>query len=167
MKRFSLTIALALCVALPASAQLFKWVDENGKVQYSDKPPPSNVKTEKIRKPATAASAAASGEVKGGAAKDAAKDAGKAGPKTVAEQDQAFRKRQADAAKAEEGEAQKQAQAREAAENCRRAKESVAALELGGRQSRVDEKGERVFLDDAQIGQELARARQNVATMCK
>jgi hypothetical protein len=166
MKRLSVGIALALCVALPASAQMYKWVDENGKVQYSDKPPPSNVKTEKLRKPATAASAPAAVESKGGAAKGAAKDAAKAGPKTTAEQEQAFRKRQLDAAKAEEGAAQKQAQTREADENCRRAKTAVASLEMGGRQSRVDEKGERVFLDDAQIAQELGRARQAVATSC-
>ena len=34
-------IALAcLLAALPAAAQLYRWVDEKGRVQYSDKPPP-------------------------------------------------------------------------------------------------------------------------------
>lgn len=31
--------ALLLVLALPAAAGVYKWVDENGKVQYSDKPP--------------------------------------------------------------------------------------------------------------------------------
>ncbi|MGQ5521774.1 DUF4124 domain-containing protein [Chitinimonas sp. PSY-7] len=30
---------LALLICLPASAAIYKWVDENGKIQYSDKPP--------------------------------------------------------------------------------------------------------------------------------
>ena len=163
MKRLSLLIALTLgLAALPASAQMYKWVDESGKVQYSDKPPPSNLKAEKLRKPSTASSTPAPIDAKGGAAKDAAK----AGPKTTAEQEQAFRKRQIEASKAEQEESQKQAQAREKQENCRRAKASVASLEMGGRQTRVDEKGERTFLDDAQIAQELAKARQAVTNMC-
>jgi len=166
MKRLSVAISLALCVALPASAQTYKWVDSNGKVQYSDKPPPSNVKTEKLRAPPAAASApagaAAAADAKGGAQKDAAK----AGPRTPAEREQAFRKRQLEAAKAQEEEAKKQAQARDKEENCKRAKAAVANLELGGRQARIDEKGERIFLTDQQIAQETAKAQQEAAAAC-
>ena len=162
MKRLSVAISLAMCVALPASAQMYKWVDSDGKVQYSDKPPPSNIKTEKLREPARAASTPAASDAKGGTPKDAAK----AGPKTAAEQEQAFRKRQLDAAKAQEEEAKKQAQARDRAENCKRAKAALANLQIGGRQMRIDEKGERVFLDDQQIVQETAKAQQEAAAAC-
>jgi hypothetical protein len=164
MNRLSVTIALALAlgVALPASAQMYKWVDADGKVQYSDKPPPSNVKTEKLREPARAAPAPAPGGAKGGAAKDSAKS----GPKTAAEQEQAFRKRQLDAAKANEDAAQKQADARDRAETCKRARAALVSLQIGGRQARIDEKGERVFLDDQQIAQETARAQQEAAAAC-
>jgi len=162
MKRLSVAIALALCVALPASAQMYKWVDANGKVQYSDKPPPSNVKTEKLRASPATASAPAASDAKAGTPKDAAK----AGPKTAAEQEQAFRKRQLETAKAQETEEQKQAQARERAENCRRAKAAVANLELGGRQTRIDDKGERAFFTDQEIVQETAKAKQEAAAAC-
>ena len=162
MKRLSVALGLALCVALPASAQMYKWVDSDGRVQYSDKPPPSNIKTEKLRAPAPAASAPAASEGKGAAQKGAAK----AGPKTAAEQEQAFRKRQLDEAKAQEDEGKKQAQARDKAENCKRAQAAVANLQIGGRQMRIDEKGERVFLDDQQIAQETARAQQETAAAC-
>jgi len=162
MKRLSVALGLALCVALQASAQMYKWVDSDGKVQYSDKPPPSNIKTEKLRVPGRAASAPAASEGKGAAQKDAAK----AGPKTAAQEEQAFRKRQLDASKAQEAETQKQAEALERAENCKRAKAALAILQIGGRQMRIDEKGERVFLDDQQIGQETARAQQEAATAC-
>ena len=170
MKRLSVAISLVLCVALPASAQMYKWVDANGKVQYSDKPPPSNVKTEKLRAPppapvpsAAPSGSAAAGETKGGAPKDAVKSA----PRTAAEQEQAFRKRQLDAAKAQDEEGQKQAEARDKAENCKRAKAALASLQIGGRQMRIDDKGERVFLEDQQIAQETAKAQQDVAAACK
>ncbi len=167
MKRLSVAIALALCMSLPAAAQMYKWVDANGKVQYSDKPPPSNIKTEKLRAPPPAPSAPAASASAPGAAKDGtARDAAKTGPKTAAEQEQAFRKRQLESAKAQETDEKKQAQARDKAEHCRRATAAVNALQLGGRQQRIDSKGERVFLDEQQIAQELSKAKQEAAAAC-
>jgi hypothetical protein len=165
MRRLSVAICLALYLALPASAQMYKWMDSNGKVQYSDKPPPGNVKPEKLRDPAPApaARAPAAGEDKGAPKKDAAK----AGPRTAAEQEQAFRKRQSDANKAQEEEKKKQSAESDREENCKRAKASLANFELGGRQTRIDEKGERVFMDEAQIAQETARVKQIAAAACK
>lgn len=163
MKRLSVAMGLMLCLALPASAQMYKWVDSNGKVQYSDKPPPSNIKTEKLREAAPAASAPAASEDKGAAKKDAAK----AGPRTQAEEEQAFRKRQLDTAKAQQAEDKKQAEARQKEENCTRARAALTNLEMGGRQVRIDDKGERVFLEEDQIARETAKARQDVATACK
>jgi len=162
MKRLSVAIGLLLFLALPASAQLYKWVDSNGKVQYSDKPPPSNIKTEKLRDSARAAGAPAASEGKGAAKQDAAKS----GPKTVAEEEQAFRKRQLDAAKAQKEEGEKQAAVQDRAENCKRAKAALTSLEIGGRQMRIDDKGERAFLDEQQITQETARAKQEAAAAC-
>ena len=71
-----------------------------------------------------------------------------------------------DAAKAQEEDAKKQAQASDKAENCRRAKAALANLQIGGRQMRVDDKGERVYLDDQQIAQETAKAQQEAAAAC-
>ena len=163
MKRLLVAMWLTLCLALPASAQMYKWVDSNGKVQYSDKPPPSNIKTEKLREAAPAASAPEASDAKGAAKKDAAK----AGPKTQAQEEQAFRKRQLDATKAQEADEKKQAEVRQQAENCTRARAALTNLEMGGRQVRIDDKGERVFLEEDQIARETAKARQDVATACK
>jgi hypothetical protein len=163
MNRLSVAIWLALCVALPASAQMYKWVDANGKVQYSDKPPPSNIKTEKLREPPTAPTAPAAKEAKD----DVKKDAAKAGPKTAAEQEQAFRKRKADEAKAQEKQAEDEKIVRDKAENCKRARAAAANLEMGGRQIRIDAHGERVFLTDEQIAEETTRAKQEAAAACK
>ncbi len=163
MKRLLVAIGLALCLALPAAAQMYKWVDASGKVHYSDKPPPSNVKTEKLRTPAQPMAPPAASAPKEGEPKDAAKT----GPKGVAEQEQAFRKRQAEETKSEQEQAQKEAEARDRAENCKRAKASLANLELGGRQTRIDEKGERVFLSDAEITRATAQSRKEAADACK
>ncbi|RVU86193.1 DUF4124 domain-containing protein [Leucothrix sargassi] len=40
MKTLYLTTAMALLVSLPAHSGLFRWVDDNGKVHYSDVVPP-------------------------------------------------------------------------------------------------------------------------------
>lgn len=163
MKRLAMAIGLALFFAAPASAQLYKWVDSNGKVQYSDKPPPSNIKTERLRTPPPAPSPAAAGESKEGAQKDAAKT----GPRTAKEQEQAFRKRQIDARKADDEAAQKQAETGEKAENCKRAKAALASLQIGGRMARIDEKGERVIMGDLEIAQATAKAQQEADAACR
>ncbi|MBK9662821.1 MAG: DUF4124 domain-containing protein [Nitrosomonas sp.] len=35
-----------LLFSVTAQAQIYKWVDENGKTQYTDQPPPPNVATD-------------------------------------------------------------------------------------------------------------------------
>ena len=47
--------ATLLALAAPAGAALYKWVDANGRVTYSDQPPSADVKTEVIKAPAPAA----------------------------------------------------------------------------------------------------------------
>ena len=43
-------VALA-AVVTPAIAAMYKWVDANGRVVYSDQPPPANVKSEVVQPP--------------------------------------------------------------------------------------------------------------------
>ena len=158
MKRLSVAISLALCVVLPASAQMYKWVDSNGKVQYSDKPPQSNIKTEKLRAPARAASTPAASEAKGGTPKDAAK----AGPKTAAEQEQA----------SASGSWTQQGPGRETRRTHATGKRTASAPRRPWQSAvrraptRIVEKGERAFLDDKQIAQETAKAQQEAAAAC-
>ena len=46
-----LAVVAALPASIPATAALYKWTDANGRVIYSDQPPPGNVKVEKISAP--------------------------------------------------------------------------------------------------------------------
>ena len=152
-------IFLAMLLATgSAAAQMYKWVDKDGNVSYGSTPPPG-AKTSKVKAPAADSAAAPAA-----ASKDA-KDAGK-GPLTPAEQEQEYRKRQAeaqkDAAKAE----QERRESAAKQENCERSKESLRMLESGQRIARTDGKGERYFLDEGQLAKEGASAREMVQQSC-
>lgn len=157
MKRTFLLMALLLAAA-GASAQQYKWVDRNGRVQYGDRPPPG-VSATPLRRPSGTAAPAP-------AAPDAGAAAKKGGPLTPAEQEAEFRKRREEAEK----DRQKQAKASEEAaakkENCAIARSQLQTMESGQRIARTDAKGERYFLEEAQIAQEAARARQAVQQWC-
>lgn len=48
--RVHAALALALLVVpLTSAATVYKWIDANGRVVYSDQPPPANVKTEVVK----------------------------------------------------------------------------------------------------------------------
>ncbi|MEW6704779.1 MAG: DUF4124 domain-containing protein, partial [Pseudomonadota bacterium] len=53
------------------------------------------------------------------------------------------------------------------AENCTRAKEYMRTLDSGMRIARVNEKGEREFLDDKQRADETQRTRQVISSECR
>jgi hypothetical protein len=153
--------AFAFLVASSAQAQVHKCVDAAGKVIYTQDPCPANTKSGAMSRSVIQAPtvAPADSAAKGDAAKSAA-------PKTAAEQEQAFRKRQQDQAKAGKESEQKAAEAQRKEENCRNARERLMQYEIGGRQSRINAQGERYYLEDAQIEQEKARARADVAQSC-
>ncbi len=152
--------AVAFLAVSSAQGQVRKCVDAAGKVTYTQDPCPANTKPGAISRSVIQAPAAAPAE---SAAKGAAKSAA---PKNAAEQEQAFRKRQQDQAKAAKESEQKSAEAQRKEENCRNARERLTQYEIGGRQTRINAQGERYYLEDAQIEQEKARARADVAQSC-
>jgi hypothetical protein len=160
MIRFAL-LALALLAAGAAQAQVYKCLDAGGRTVYSQDPCPPSMKREAMSKggvpsaPAAAPTDAAAG--KAGA---------KSGPPSVADQEQAFRKRQQDAAKAEKEADDKANQAKLKEQNCNNARQRLATYTMGGRISRVDANGERYYMEDSQIEAEKARAQADVSQMC-
>ncbi|HZE10747.1 MAG TPA: DUF4124 domain-containing protein [Burkholderiales bacterium] len=158
-------LAFAILAATGAQAQVYKCLDPSGRTVYSQNPCPPSMKKETMSRggiaPAPAAAPAA------GAADKASKgDAAKGGPKTTAEQEQAFRQRQLEEAKASKEGAEKSAQAQAKAENCRNARARLSQFDIGGRITTVDEKGERTYMDDASIESGKARARADVSQFC-
>ena len=159
----ALVFMAGLAFAATAAAQS-KWVDKDGRVTYGDAPP-QGVAAQPMRRgsaaplPYTTSPSPDQADKKEGD-KEAAK------PLTPAEQDAAFRKRLQDAEKEREKQAKTDSDAAAKRDNCARAQEYARTLE-GGRVTGTDAKGERYFLDDSQLAQEAATARQNVRDWCK
>jgi hypothetical protein len=150
MKAFLL--ATAVLFAGVASAQQYKWVDpSDGRVRYGDQPPPG-VKAQPLRGPS-------------GPSAPAASAASKSGDRPLTPE-QAFQKRQQDAAKDAQADAKAQQEAAAKKENCDRAQGNLRILESGQRIQRVDSKGELYYLEDAERTQEANKARQDVRSWC-
>ncbi|MCB1937946.1 MAG: DUF4124 domain-containing protein [Rhodocyclaceae bacterium] len=152
-------VALAIVPTMAYAAQVYEWRDASGKRYFSDKPPagvdarPIGINTRSPRANTPPA----------GGAMQKTEDA----PKTWAEKNDDFSKRraeqQADSAKARE-EAE-QENRRKAA--CESARNQLKVLESGVRVQRLNERGERVVLDDAGRNEEMARARDNIKHACQ
>lgn len=162
----SVLLAVLLVFAAAASAQMYRWVDKDGRVHYTATPPPPGVKARTLQAPASSPAPAADDTARDDAAKDAgAKDA-RRGPLTPAEQEQEFRKRQLEAQKAREKEALAAQEAETKRQNCTRAREALATFESGQRISRTGTDGERYYLDDAARARETEAARKAVQDWC-
>lgn len=151
-----LALTLFLALGAPAQAQLYKWVDSEGRVQYSDKPPPAGATREqKLNIPKGSPAPAAAPEAEGEPP---------AGPKTFAEKEMEYRKR-----KVEEEQARQKSQAEEKENQqlCQNAQRRLRTYEEAGRIYTMDEKGERSYVDDEGRTRGLQQAQQDIAKYCK
>jgi len=147
----AIIFGLGVLFASAAAAQQYKWVDQNGKTQYGDVPPPG-VQAQRLKPPPPGTAPAPA-------------PAAKKGDKPLSPE-AAYRKRQEDAQKESEKTEKAELEAAARRENCARAQEQLRQLETGQRIARTDAKGERYFLDDAQVAQEMTRTRQIVQQSC-
>ena len=208
----SLPLAVALAAGLlltsvtaPALAE-YQWSDENGRMVYSDVPPPPGSRVsnlvrrgekagnEKAHAARFVTDAAGAGDAEGDAqaastrttAPDgtgtaattitttapattaSAADAARAARRTptLADQEMAFRKRQAERAEAEQKQAEKAETDRKMARACDDARANLRSLESGQRIGRTNEAGERVFLNDAERESRLRELRGDLASRC-
>lgn len=155
-----LLAATVLALAASAAQAQWKWRDKTGQVNASDRPPPMDVPEKDIigrptpdaqRRPAPAPAAAASA----------------APAKGPLEKELDARKRQQEQEQSAKAKAEEEKLAATKAENCRRARGHVAALESGQRIARTNEKGEREILDDRGRADEMRQAREVIASDCK
>lgn len=148
-------LILALLTSATSFAGLNKWVDENGKVHYSDQPPPSGVQAETLRPAPAPATDNASGSTV------------PAAPKTIAEREAEFRKAQQAKKEAADKAAKEQAIAETDKANCTAAQQNLRTLQADMRLTELNEKGERSYLSDEQRQQRIAKAQQDISTFCK
>jgi hypothetical protein len=154
------TLALiALCfVAAPADAQ-WTWRDKSGQINASDRPPPRDIPDKDIlSRPNPNASRVPPAAAASGAS---------APPLKPLDREIETKKRAADQEQAAKTKAEEERVAAQKAENCRRARAHMAALESGQRIARTNEKGEREILDDRGRADEMRQAREVIASECR
>ena len=185
---------LFFCILIfPAigSAEIYKWKDSNGVVRYSDVPPPSNIKQESMYGKKTAKSKGS--EPLTAVDDDATEVANKYKATTVKEKDlvekavldksnvdrktkadksplskeAAASKRAKDAEQEKKVDEQKQAELKIKEENCKSAKSNLATFTNGGRITKTDENGEKLYLGDADIKAGLNDAKRDVEKYCE
>jgi hypothetical protein len=151
MKRV-LVLALACMVAPLAAAQLYKYVDKDGKTVYSDQPP-VNTDSKQLN-------------IQSGGTREAAASPA-AAPKSAVDRDKDLQKGRDEAReRAKKGEeSSKQAQAKE--EACSNARAAYQTYADGGRIHKYNDKGERVYLGDEEIEVERARTKREMDEACK
>lgn len=149
MKR-SFTLVSLILISLNSHAGLNKWVDAEGKVHYSDTPPPE-VKTQSVRNISGAGQPEAPASYS---------------PKSIAEREADLKKSKLEKEEAAQKRAQENANAEIKKRNCEAARNNQRAIEEGSRITSYDEKGERIYLDDDARAQRLEEARKAIAANC-
>jgi Domain of unknown function (DUF4124) len=150
----ALILAAGIAVAIAgtaAHAQTYQYKDSRGRTVISDTPPP--------------ASAQGSRTV-GGTTADAAAAKAADAPKTTAEKEMDFRKRQQEAREKADKDAKEQAAAAQKRENCERARMQASALESGRRMLVPDGKGGETLMDDSARSAEIERAQRVISEAC-
>ena len=118
-----------LWIAGPATAAVYKWTDANGRVIYSDQPPPANVKVETLSAPPPPANPNAM--------------------KELAQKDAELRQRQAQRVEGEKKAEQARVDAELRRAQCAQARSNIGLLAASQELIyRANEKGERVLMDD-------------------
>lgn len=148
--RLLIMAALALALALPTAAQVYKWIDKDGKVHYSDKKPrdpkAKDVKDMNIQSAPTDPAAVE---------RDLAElqERGKVTDENLRVQAQVK----------EQTAAEKAAQEK----RCDQAQERLAVLEAVQRMVVVDKDGKQTYKSDGETNAEREKARAQVAELCK
>ncbi len=171
INRLALVISLAWFSAFAPSAAFaqYQWLDDNGRMVFSDRPPPASVTPNKVKAvPLKVVSKmpekAPEADSKSPAL--AAQVVGAAAPKSLADKDLEAKKRNQDldeAAKKQKADAERQAKLATA---CADATTNIKTLESGMRVARVGKNGEREFMSDDDKTKRVADLKKEFADNC-
>ncbi|MGD8380447.1 MAG: DUF4124 domain-containing protein [Gammaproteobacteria bacterium] len=141
----ALLVAIGLLAALPAAAAVYRWVDKDGNVHYSDKPvTPQAQRTHIKSRPTDPKQASQSLEDLRNQASD------------YRQQVQAQQQSTEDAEKA-----RKEREAR-----CKKAREDLAKILPARKMYKLNDKGERVYQTDDERVKAVEKARERVNELC-
>jgi len=142
-------LAIAIALSPAATAQLYKYVDKDGRTVYSDQPPP-NAASKQVNVQTGPAAAPAAGNAK-----------------SAVERDKDLEKSRKEAREKQEKQAKATQKDQEAEQRCTQARSAYQAYAEGGRLYKYTDKGERVFMDDAEIESARERSRKDMDEACK
>ncbi len=139
-----LTLSICLFLQSTAYAEVYKWVDEKGQVNYSDHPGKAGAKQVTIRvnettKPRIIKKAEA--DENNSKDKNTAKESVKLEPPKISN--------------------------KEKRRLCNEAKNDIAAISSRGRMREINKKGEYIYLSEQQRQQRLSAARKKQAKFCR
>ena len=138
-------VLLLLACTEPNPCADDEWVDKDGKVTYSDQPPPAQQ------------------------SKQLNLNTGVASPPTrsAIERDKEIEKGRVEAREKAKVASEKERKSEIDQQNCKAARAYLKTVESGVRVSTMDDKGEQVILDDEQIAAERVKAQKAVDEACK
>ena len=149
MYRFSAS-ALLILMSCSAHAGLHKWVDDEGRVHYSDSVPAGVTSTDKVR--------SIGGEP--------ADTSAPAPAKSLAEREAELKKSKQEKEQAEQKKAKQEAYDTARKESCQAAKDNIRMLEEGGRIQTYDADGNRSILNDEGRAQQMEKAQNVMKDSC-
>lgn len=154
MHKKMLVLVLPLLALATMGATIYRWVDENGVTHYSETPPQH--KAQEIQVEPTP---------------PVGPQSGTPAAKSWQEQELEFQKRHAERQEAtrkqEEQEAATRREALARKQRCLIARQNLHTLQMQRAVYSINEKGERVFLDDAARSAEIARMKKEVESFCE
>ena len=150
MKAFILLLLVLLSASVYAGPS--KWVDEQGKVHYSDNPPKHNPKVQQLQFRDTISTT------------PPAEDGFE--PRSTEDMEADLKRGKEARAAKEKKEEQARAQVEAKQINCANARANLSAMQQSGRMFKTDANGERVYMDDAQRQQQIEAAQSRVSEMC-
>lgn len=148
-----------MLVSANAFSELNKWVDANGRVHYSDVPPPPDANTKILR--------TTPGITGSRSADESTASSAPAAPKTIAEREVELKKAQQAKKEAADKAAKKQAATEANKAYCAALQKNLRALQDGIRMVELDANGNQVFIEDEQRQQRIAKTQQDISANCK
>lgn len=169
-------LGVLLVITLPVQAEIYKWVDKDGTVKYTDTPPPAGVKSiSKIGKKTVTSPTApqvsnsempptSPTEIKN-QAPNANKVENSNKTDNATPEAQAKKKRELEEI-AKKNKAELEAQAKKKEMNCATAKTNYQTYSQGGRIYKTNEKGEREYVDEKGLAEGAAQAQRDMQEYC-
>jgi hypothetical protein len=170
MKQYFVIIATGMTMFIanvaPAHAEIYKWVDKDGTVRYTDTPPPAGAKPlskigKKVEKSAVEQPA-----VNTNVAPAPTEQSPKVDKKEDTSPEALAKKKRELEEVAKKNKAELEAQAKKKAQNCATARTNYQTYSQGGRIYKTNEKGERIYVDESELAEGAAQAQRDMQEYC-